>query len=528
MCNDATPMSKRAAIAVALVVVGCSSSAAPPVAAPVAAPAASSGTRVDPVPMSDPHEYAIDRISRSAGAAIFERTGIGDPYMTGIPYPVFLALLEAYPDTFGRTTAELAARFGFVARAADPASPDLDVREGLPIGMHLTTDPITTVPFVVTNCALCHAERIRWPGGEATVIGLGNKRVQVHAYDRAFARIAEDAGRRGAQLSRLAATAAQARNIAWPEATREAIVGATVRALASRASERAELHAKTVADPPGRVAVIESFAFTLEKLTGRDIPFAPDVGWAKVPDVIGYRDRLTLSWDAAQEGPIDLLVVEADIAAGVRVDWIERHPFQGASLGAYLRQPAARPPYPGAIDRRRATRGRTVFEDSCADCHGRYGADGRPIAYDETVIAIGDLGTDPARLVAPTAEFERVANDPQLTRGYTRFKRSDGYVPPILTNVWARAPYGHAAQWPSLEVLATPPARRPTRFVVDLDALYDLRAIGVPHRAPGGDLGRGAYVHDATKPGFSVAGHPFLADLEATDRAAVIEYLKTL
>ena len=35
------------------------------------------------------------------------------------------------------------------------------------------------------------------------------------------------------------------------------------------------------------------------------------------------------------------------------------------------------------------------------------------------------------------------------------------------------------------------------------------------------------YVHDATRPGFSVGGHPFLADL-GTEAIAVIEYLKTL
>src|SRR6478736_10129487 len=107
--------------------------------------------------MSDPFEYGIDRISKDAGEAIFARTGIGDPYRAGVPYPMFLALLRAYPDLFGKDPQELAARFGFVARAADPTSDDLDVREGLPVGMHLTVDPYTQVPFVVTNCALCPA-----------------------------------------------------------------------------------------------------------------------------------------------------------------------------------------------------------------------------------------------------------------------------------------------------------------------------------------------------------------------------------
>ena len=274
--------------------------------------------------------------------------------------------------------------------------------------------------------------------------------------------------------------------------------------------------------------MIEAFAHALRGLAGAPVAFAPDVGWAKVPDVIGFAQRTTLSWDASQEGPIDLLVVEADLANGMRVAWLERHPFQGASLGAYLRQPAPRPAFPRPLDGALARRGRALFDQHCGDCHGRYADDGRALDYDESVVALGDLGTDPARALAATASFERAANDPALTRGYTRFRRGTGYVPPVLTNVWARAPYGHAGQWPTLAALATPPARRPARFVVDLDAPYDLDAVGVATRDAGAPTAPpGVYLHDATLPGFSVAGHPFLADLGA-DARAVIEYLKSL
>jgi hypothetical protein len=100
-------------------------------------------------------------------------------------------------------------------------------------------------------------------------------------------------------------------------------------------------------------------------------------------------------------------------------------------------------------------------------------------------------------------------------------------VPPVLTNVWARAPYGHAGQWPSLAYLATPPDQRAKQFVVDLDAPYNLTTIGVATLPANASVPASGYAHDATKPGFSVAGHPFLADLGA-DARAVIEYLKTL
>src|ERR1700760_4633137 len=68
-------------------------------------------------PMSEPREYEIAAPSREAGEAIFTRTGIGDPYRTGVPYPMWLPLMRAYPGGLGATPRELAAKFGLVARA---------------------------------------------------------------------------------------------------------------------------------------------------------------------------------------------------------------------------------------------------------------------------------------------------------------------------------------------------------------------------------------------------------------------------
>ena len=510
------------ALAIVTIVGACSP--APQPTAP-GSPAIAARPAALAIPLSQPAEYDIDRISRDAGKAIFAVHGIGDPYRTGLPYPIFLALLRAFPKTFGATPAELAARFGFIARAADPKSPDPDVQAGLPIGMHLTVDPITRVSFVVTACSLCHTGQVTWPGGSATVIGLGSKRVRIHAYDAAFAHVLDDPKFSADKLVRLSAELATANHLTWPDAYATPFVAATIAALRQRAVDRAELRARTEAGPPGRVATIESFVGVLAQLSHARVTYAPHVGWTKVPDVIGFAQRTTLSWDGSGEGPLDLLAVEADVAAGVRVEWLQAHPFQGASLGAYLRQPDARPKFPRPIDRALAEKGRKLFAFHCEHCHGTYAADGRALDYDETVVPLEDLGTDPARAQAATETFERAANDPALTLGYTRFRRTNGYVPPVLTNVWMRAPYGHAGQWPSLAVLATPPDKRP-HLVVDLAAPYDLDAVGVATHT-GTPTGTDQYADDPARPGFGNLGHPFLADV-GPDARAVIEYLKTL
>jgi hypothetical protein len=106
-------------------------------------------------------------------------------------------------------------------------------------------------------------------------------------------------------------------------------------------------------------------------------------------------------------------------------------------------------------------------------------------------------------------------------------RRTSGYVPPVLTSVWARAPYGHAGQWPNLRFLATKPSLRPTRFVVHGNAPLDLAKVGLTTSEPEAPLGPGDYLQDGTKDGFRVSGHPFLADL-GDDSTAVVEYLKTL
>ena len=97
----------------------------------------------------------------------------------------------------------------------------------------------------------------------------------------------------------------------------------------------------------------------------------------------------------------------------------------------------------------------------------------------------------------------------------------------MLTSVWARAPYGHAGQWPNLSVMATKPSLRPTRFLVHGDAPLDLEKVGLATGDPDTQPGPGDYLQDGTQDGFRVSGHPFLADL-GEDSRAVIEYLKTL
>jgi hypothetical protein len=480
---------------------------------------------------SDPTEYRIDRPTEEAGERIFARTGIGDPYRTGIAYPVFLAMFDMHPELLGDSPRALAARFGFTAREAEPASDDRDVREGLPLGLHLTDDPNTHVPFVMHNCALCHADVVQWPGGEKLVMGMGNRRIRIHDFEAALAKVSGSADFDRASVASVAARIAREKGIPWSRDWSDGVVGTTVRALKTHYADRAALLERIGDGPPGRVATIESFAVELGHQLGRDLQTIGTIGWAKIPDTIGFAEQGRLCGDGGRAGPTDALVVDADIAAGVRLAWLYRHPLQGASLSTFLRHLPRDLRFPGPIDEALARRGKATFEQACARCHGTYEDDGRAKSYVEQVVPLDYVGTDPARALAVTDDFVAAANDPRLFAGGVKLvstRRTLGSVPPVLTSIWARAPYGHAGQWPSLAVLATPPAQRPLRFVVHGDAPLDLEKVGLPTDDAGASLRAGDYLQDGRAPGFQVTGHPFLADLGADGAKAVIEYLKTL
>lgn len=477
--------------------------------------------------VSRPAEYAERPISAEAGADYFLRTGGGDPYATGMAYPLFLALMESYPEELGRDWNELADKFGLIRdpeAKGDPKAP--------PIGFHLTTDPNTGVPWVVANCQLCHADRVRLATGDLIVPGLGNKRVRPHAYQNALARIGSHPGLDAGRLSAVATRRAREWRVPWNKG--DAIVKATLDVW-SPAMKAAKPHlARYDAALPGRMATIESFALALAAHTKRPIPMPDAIGWAKVPDVRSFPFRETFSYDGSGYGSPQALVLEADFLFGARPEWYREHMHIATSMYLYLKSFTRKLPFPGRIDVERVARGRSAFEASCAHCHGYYvdHGDEKRVSYRERVVPMEIIGTDPVRAAAVTPAFVDAANAYELVRGHTRVRNTGGYVPPVLLNVWARGVLGHAGQWPSLEVLATPPAERPRRFVVDTEGLYDLQRVGVRYEAlpegPVRPLRNGEYVYDGATPGLGVEGHPFLSDLPPDERGAVIEYLKTI
>ena len=202
-----------------------------------------------------------------------------------------------------------------------------------------------------------------------------------------------------------------------------------------------------------------------------------------------------------------------------------------AIIESYLKSLRA-PKYPFAINKPLAARGKTVFLENCARCHGSYGPKGK---YPERVVPIKELGTDPVRLEALTADHRRVYHKSWFAHHGQRSTRLDpkGYVAPPLDGVWASAPYFHNGSVPTLWHVLFPKDRPVVWRRKSADG-YNQKLVGLPveelpdvPKTVQSKSGRREYF-DTRKFGKSATGHLFPSVLDHFQRRAVLEYLKTL
>jgi mono/diheme cytochrome c family protein len=196
------------------------------------------------------------------------------------------------------------------------------------------------------------------------------------------------------------------------------------------------------------------------------------------------------------------------------------------------------PPYPYAIDRALAARGRELFHSvdlACSSCHGVY--DGRGAVDWPGVHA--DVGTDRSRLDVVSDQFiDAFSRSPLATDGALR--KSRGYAATPLTGVWANYPYLHNGSVPTLHHLLGPASERPRVFEVMAARTLDRVRLGQPLYldADTARLGEATLVlrfgdnrdwFNTARPGSSSGGHDFWRQIKTdANRRALIEYLKTL
>ncbi|MFN0197371.1 MAG: cytochrome c [Planctomycetaceae bacterium] len=189
------------------------------------------------------------------------------------------------------------------------------------------------------------------------------------------------------------------------------------------------------------------------------------------------------------------------------------------------------PKYPFDIDRELASRGEMIFNANCAECHGTYGENEK---YDQRIIPLDEIGTDPLRWESLTVEYRAMMSKSWLSRYGQDPVIADtaGYVAPPLDGIWASAPYLHNGSVPSLWHLLHPDEK--PQIWKRTENGYDTERVGleistfeaIPNEVKSKSDLREYF--DASQPGKSAEGHLFPNRLNEDERRAVLEYLKTL
>ncbi|WP_240906986.1 c-type cytochrome [Paludisphaera rhizosphaerae] len=201
-----------------------------------------------------------------------------------------------------------------------------------------------------------------------------------------------------------------------------------------------------------------------------------------------------------------------------------------ADIHAYLLS-IEPPKYPFAVDADAAARGRAVFEESCAKCHGAYG---ERVDYPNVVVPLDVIKTDPARIEGLSELSVNHYNSTWFAERHpVDVDAERGYQAPPLVGIWASAPYLHNGSVPTLRALLDS-RLRPRRYLrppsTDFEH-YDQRDVGWKFvEAPDGppDPKDPRRVFDASRYGLGVGGHTFGDKLSEAQRSDLIEYLKTL
>jgi hypothetical protein len=471
----------------------------------------------------------------------FKYGSIGSEPTNGIPILVFKALAVMYRNELGPTGYR---RFGMLYETE---------QSELPIGMSRRI--VTGVERVWLNCSVCHVGtyRINLTDKPTMIYGAPSNNLRLYDLLKFFLKVAADPKFNADNL--IAAIDSPAvgghlnfikrliyRHIVFPRVQQALMqLSEQFAFLGSQNQDTSSgLHYGPYFDwGPGRVdtfnpykAIQFNFPMDAKHITETELNAAsnfPSI-WEQHP-----RDGMNLHWDGNNTS-VDERDLSAALGAGVTPVSVDIASIKRIRAWIWDLQPPAFP-IPSAIDQSKVTRGRQLFAEYCAGCHGMKDATGQ-YDYDTNrfpglgqVEALDEIGTDPGRWQSYTQNFAAAQNT--LYVGYpwrfTHFRKTAGYANQPLDGIWARSPYLHNGSVPTLRDLLEPAGNRPGKWYRGSDIL-DTSKVGYRYDGYGSAL-EDLFVYDTSVPGNSNVGHDGKAygtELSPPDKDALVEYMKTL
>jgi hypothetical protein len=433
--------------------------------------------------------------SWAMGKKYFHDQSLGQPTKTAIPYALWLAMMEKYPDELGESWDELSKKFGLIT--------DYDQQNQLPIGFAVELDDILNTQFLATNCSLCHTAKIN----NKIINGLGARSLKLNALNNVVMNLAKKDDFTTDNIMPVAYSEAKKHNLNWDWRTNSATKMA-IKELKKRSTKYADIDAG-----PGRNTPIE-FA---KVATGVEVdkPF----GYVRFPPVWNYKKRQTFGWDASMKGDLALAAASVEFNKGMSVSYIINHQDRWQNIYDYVATIES-PKFPDLIDRKLASNGKKIYSRTCYSCHGNNNI------YEEKVIPLEIIKTDPDRLKSMTKELVSARNSNKFGK-LVPLEISQGYVAPPLDGIWSRAPYLHNGSVPTLEDLLKSADERPKIFYINFEK-YDFKKVGVSYRIINSipKKNNQYYEFNTSLEGNSNAGHNYGINLSNAEKIALIEYLK--
>lgn len=485
-----------------------------------------------------PVEYQADEDHFKYGSTGGER-------LTGIPYWLWIALPELFPEYLpDKASGRGYSSFGMVyegrnGRNADP-------RYDLPVGMSMRN--FRGIDVVYLNCAVCHTGAVReFAGGQRRVIsGMPANTFDLGAWGDFLTSIPKSEKFTPDRLLDQIRLMQDDPNrlVPKPDLINRLIFRYyavyLMRERLLMLGDRLKFIDKS-SWGPGRVDTFNApkalLNFPMDKADPKEL-----VGNVDFPSIWnqGPRKGMQLHWDGNNTS-VDERNLSAAFGTGAYPPTLDA---ERVLRTAKWLETATPPPYPYSKDDALAAQGALIYQEYCAGCHGTKDPPFRnnPPGPDElvgTVVPEQQILTDPWRLNSYT--WVLAANQSTLYAGYEKdwgfrkpypqrfshFRKTQGYANSPLDGIWLRAPYLHNGSVPNLKELLEPKPRRSTSFYRGND-VYDPQNVGFVSNVPEAN-GHKFFLFETAKPGNGNGGHEGRAygtELAPEQKRAVIEYLK--
>jgi mono/diheme cytochrome c family protein len=442
------------------------------------------------------------------GASEFFDSDLGSARWSAVPTVLFDAMPEIFPDLMPEGWEGV----GLFWRTQDHSGPPVGTAKVRILGLDA----------YAPNCAICHAGRF----DGKVVSGMPNENLDIQLLTHSF--------QTGLESGRLTvdAVAAVAAKHGHPMGPIDRVVLGFVLGQAKAAFERGAQGWYHDAVGPGRS---DALAGWKRRLGVRD---EPAVTWVDLPPIFNQRLKDKTLYDGSITGDMATRVMLTELQKGrpFRDPLIHREVFDDLVAWMKVLDP---PKYPFAVDRALASRGRTLFEAGCSRCHGTYGDSP---TYPNKRIDISRVGTDDERARAMTQGVVTALHT--TAKVYEPFLTIDPrptYMPPALNGLYLTSPYLHDGSVPTLWHLLQPSEKRPRAFYRRWNE-FDPKRVGIvcsevqvpdgvecaPDATQQKHDPRTVWRFDARKVGNRNTGHEFGTDLSDDEKAALIEYLKTI